>query len=231
MTETAVHTIKIMLVDDHALVRKGIRSLLEDEEDLEVVAEASSGAEALKKIKVAPPNLIIIDIKMPAMTGIELVQELTRLNLTTRFLMLSMHDSEEYVLQSVDAGAHGYLLKDASGEEFLKAIHTVCNNSLYFSGDISQYLVNRYLQKGKVASGVVTPTPNIAPLPNITLTKRETQILNLAATGMTNQEIADELGKSKRTVEAHRFNLMKKMEVKNLMELIQKGRAMGLLEV
>ena len=228
----ALDTIKIMLVDDHALVRKGIRSLLEDEEDLAVIAEASSGREALETIKQNKPDLVIIDIKMPAMTGIELVQQLVSLNLSnTRYLMLSMHDSEEYVLQSVDAGAHGYLLKDASRDEFIKAVQTVCNDGLYFSGDISQYLVNRYRKKETVPSSKpVDPLPTTSAIPMVSLTKREMQILKLAASGMTNQEIADDLGKSKRTVETHRFNLMKKLEAKNLMELIHKGKAMGLLD-
>ena len=223
-------SIKIMLVDDHALVRNGIKSLLEDEDELTVIGEASSGAEAIEKIKDTLPDVLIADIKMPNMTGIQLVKELAQQNLTTRFLMLSMHDSEEYVLQSIDAGAHGYLLKDANREEFLKAIKTVYENDLYFSGDISRYLVNRYKQK-KEKSEVLLPnlTPNTTIDTNISLTKREMQILQLAASGLTNQEIADQLGKSKRTVEAHRFNLMKKLEVKNLMELINKGRDSGFL--
>lgn len=230
--DTALDIVKIMLVDDHALVRKGIKSLLEDEEDLAVIAEASSGKEALEKIKQNQPDLVIIDIKMPTMTGIELVKQLVPLNLSTRYLMLSMHDSEEYVLQSVDAGAHGYLLKDASRDEFIKAIQTVCNDGLYFSGDVSQYLVNRYRQKDNVPSPKSpNPLPTTDALSKVSLTKREMQILKLAASGMTNQEIADELGKSKRTVETHRFNLMKKLEAKNLMELIHKGKAMGLLDI
>ncbi len=226
--EADTQTINIMLVDDHALVRQGIKSLLEDETNLVVIGEASSAKEAIEKVKNNPPDLLIIDIKMPQMTGIELVQILAKEGLATRFLMLSMHDSEEYVLQSVDAGAHGYLLKDASRDEFLKGIQTVCNDGLYFSGDISQYLINRYRKKDKA---IVPEKPAIplGNLPTVSLTKREMQILKLAASGLTNQEIADELGKSKRTVEAHRFNLMKKLEVKNLMELVKKGQALGLV--
>jgi len=226
--EVATQTINIMLVDDHALVRKGIKSLLEDEDNLVVIEEASSGKEAIEKLKINTPDLLIIDIKMPQMTGIELVQLLAKEDLSTRFLMLSMHDSEEYVLQSVDAGAHGYLLKDASRDEFLKAIQAVCSDGLYFSGDISQYLVSRYRKKANPAPIIKSALP-LDNLPNVSLTKREMQILKLAASGLTNQEIAEELGKSKRTVEAHRFNLMKKLEVKNLMELVKKGQALGLV--
>ena len=223
--ESVTQTINIMLVDDHALVRNGIKSLLEDEDNLKVVAEASSGQEAMERLAENVPDLLIIDIKMPAMTGIDLVTQLVQQGINSRFLMLSMHDSEEYVLQSVDAGAHGYLLKDASRDEFLKAIQTVCNNGVYYSGDISQYLINRY----RTAPSTATPisnTPSSNPS-NISLTKRELQILKLATSGLTNKEIAEQLGKSKRTIEAHRFNLMKKLEVKNLIELIKKGREMG----
>ena len=226
--ESVTQTINIMLVDDHALVRNGIKSLLEDEDNLKVVAEASSGQEAMERLAENVPDLLIIDIKMPAMTGIQLVEKLVQQGINSRFLMLSMHDSEEYVLQSVDAGAHGYLLKDASREEFLKAVQTVCTDGVYYSGDISQYLINRFRSKPAQQTNPIlsTPTNNES---NVSLTKREMQILKLAATGMTNQEIADDLGKSKRTIEAHRFNLMKKLEVKNLMELINKGRSLGIL--
>lgn len=230
MAETE-NSIQIILVDDHALVRNGIKSLLEDEEKLTVIGEASNGIEAIEKVKKTPPDVLIVDIKMPNMTGIELIKQLTTLGIKTRFLMLSMHDSEEYVLQSIDAGAHGYLLKDANREEFLKAIKTVNENDLYFSGDVSRYLVSRYRQK-KITKEFLLPATGASPTATleISLTKREMQVLKLAASGMTNKEIADHLNKSKRTVEAHRFNLMKKLGVKNLMELISKGRMLGLLD-
>lgn len=226
----AITTIKIMLVDDHSLVRDGIKSLLEDEEDFEVIAEASSGKEAIAALSAIQPNLIIMDIRMTGMSGIEATKQLIQADASRRILMLSMHDSEEYVLQSIEAGAKGYLLKDAGREEFLKAIRTVHEGGLYFSGDVSKFIVNQLMQnKGLTPS---TPTPIATATitePTISLTKRESQILKLAATGMSNQEIADHLGKSKRTVESHRFNLMKKMEAKNLIELTNKARAMGLI--
>ncbi len=225
--ENSLEKIKIMLVDDHALVRDGIRSLLEDEDNIEVIKEASTGLEAIEILNHCDPDLMIIDIRMPKMTGIELVSQISKTDRSTKYLMLSMHDSEEYVLQSIDAGAHGYLLKDASRDEFLKAIHTVHQDGVYYSGDISKYLLRN-----------IRNTPTAAPLkeeklplldnPNpASLTKREIQILELATSGKSNIEIAELLGKSKRTVEVHRFNMMKKIGSKNLADLIIKSRELG----
>ena len=223
-------TIKIMLVDDHSLVRDGIKSLLEDEEDFQVIAEVNSGQAAINKLAEVNPDIIIMDIRMAGMSGIEATKQLVQQGASQRILMLSMHDSEEYVLQSIEAGAKGYLLKDAGREEFLKAIRTVHEGGLYFSGDVSKFLVNQLLQNnGRSISIPSSPSSQVTIEPPISLTKRESQILKLAATGMSNQEIADHLGKSKRTIESHRFNLMKKMEAKNLIELTNKARGMGLI--
>ena len=223
-------TIKIMLVDDHSLVRDGIKSLLEDEEDFQVIAEVNSGQAAINKLAEVNPDIIIMDIRMAGMSGIEATKQLVQQGASQRILMLSMHDSEEYVLQSIEAGAKGYLLKDAGREEFLKAIRTVHEGGLYFSGDVSKFLVNQLLQNnGRSISIPSSPSSQVTIEPTISLTKRESQILKLAATGMSNQEIADHLGKSKRTIESHRFNLMKKMEAKNLIELTNKARGMGLI--
>lgn len=223
-------TIRIMLVDDHSLVRDGIKSLLEDEEDFQVIAEVNSGQAAINKLAEVNPDIIIMDIRMAGMSGIEATKQLVQQGASQRILMLSMHDSEEYVLQSIEAGAKGYLLKDAGREEFLKAIRTVHEGGLYFSGDVSKFLVNQLLQNnGRSISIPSSPSSQVTIEPTISLTKRESQILKLAATGMSNQEIADHLGKSKRTIESHRFNLMKKMEAKNLIELTNKARGMGLI--
>ena len=219
-----------MLVDDHSLVRDGIKSLLEDEEDFQVIAEVNSGQAAINKLAEVNPDIIIMDIRMAGMSGIEATKQLVQQGASQRILMLSMHDSEEYVLQSIEAGAKGYLLKDAGREEFLKAIRTVHEGGLYFSGDVSKFLVNQLLQNnGRSISIPSSPSSQATIEPTISLTKRESQILKLAATGMSNQEIADHLGKSKRTIESHRFNLMKKMEAKNLIELTNKARGMGLI--
>ena len=223
---------RILLVDDHSLVRDGIKSLLKDENDLEVVGEAANGEEAIMLTNNLSPNLVICDIRMPKKTGIEAVSEMTKVNTNTRFIMLSMHDSEEYILQSIQAGAHGYLLKDAGKEEFLKAIHTVLDGGKYFSGDVSSILVNNLMSGGLNVKPSTESNEEKLPddeLANFNLTKREKQILEKAVAGLSNKEIAEELGISKRTTEVHRFNLMKKLNVKNILDLSNKAKKYGLL--
>ena len=217
--------IKIALVDDHKLVRNGIKSLLEEEQDIIVVAEGSNGFEALDIVSELNPDILIIDVRMPEMNGIEAVGKLGALNKSTKAIVLSMHDSEDYIIQSIKAGASGYLLKDTDKKEFLKAIHTVYNGGKYFSGDISNVIVSNFLQNASGSSKVIKPKAVSDPFG---LTKKEKQILSLILKGKTNSEISNVLQNSKRTIETHRFNMMKKMGAKNLMELSSKASEHGL---
>lgn len=214
--------INIILADDHLLVRNGIKSLLEDEEHLNVIGEAENGKEALELAKNTQPDLLIIDVRMPIMDGITAVGHLNDYAPNTKAIVLSMHDSEEYILKSIKAGASGYLLKDTGREEFLKAINTITKGGKYFSGDISDVIVSNYLQ-----TSVDTKQTIQTPKNTHGLTKKEIEILSLILSGMTNTDISDNLGKSKRTIETHRFNLMKKMNVKNLIELSSKAKDLG----
>jgi len=215
-------------VDDHFLVRDGIRSLLEDEKQYRVIGEASDGKEAIGLVQSLQPDIVICDIRMPEMSGIETVEKLTSLSVSSKTIMLSMHDSDEYILQSINAGADGYLLKDAGKEEFLKALSTVSKGNKYFSGDVSSILVKNLYKGGGTANkeeSTDTSEIHIKEVQNpFDLTKRENQILKLAISGMTNKDIATALDISRRTTEVHRFNLMKKMGVKNVLELSKKAR-------
>lgn len=219
-------TISIVLADDHSLVRDGIRSLLEEEKDLVVVAEVSNGKEAIDIVEEKKPDLLIIDIRMPVMNGIDAVEVLNKKGSTTKTIILSMHDSEEYILKSVDAGANGYLLKDTGKVEFIKAIHTVQQGGKYFSGDISNVLINNLLHNKTASETVKTSKNNSNPFD---LTSKELQVLELVLTGLTNKQISEKLENSKRTVETHRFNLMRKMEVKNLIDLSKKAQQYNLV--
>jgi len=219
--------ITIALVDDHLIVRDGMKYLLEDEKNLEVIGEGENGYEAIEIVEKLNPNILLIDIRMPEMNGIDAVREINKKNTSTKCIILSMHDSEEYILQSIEAKAMGYLLKDAGKEEILKAIKTVHKGGKYYSGDISDIIINNLIQKKTNSTPQETQTPtesnhveNKTSLENeFHITKKESKILSLILLGKTNIEIAEELNNSKRTVETHRFNLMKKMNVKNLIEL------------
>lgn len=215
--------IRVVLADDHVFVRDGIKSLLENEANIIVVGEAIDGLDALKVVGNCKPDLLIVDIRMPHLTGIEVVEKLRSQNNTVKIVVLSMHESEEYVLKSIKAGADGYLLKGSSKDEFLKALHTVANGGKYFSGDISSILIGQ----------LTNPSLNTETKPvlddEMMITKREKEILKLLLSGKGNKEIAEALDISKRTAEVHRFNLMKKLKVKNLMELSNKATEYALL--
>lgn len=215
--------IRVVLADDHVFVRDGIKSLLENEANIEVVGEAIDGADALEVVAETKPDLLIADIRMPNLTGIELVEKLRSENNSVKIIMLSMHESEEYVLKSINAGADGYLLKGSSKEEFLKALHSVSAGGKYFSGDISSILIGQLTN----SSASLEPKQNLGE--EMMITKREKEILTLLLSGKGNKEIAEALDISKRTAEVHRFNLMKKLKVKNLMELSNKATEYSLI--
>ncbi|WP_026730243.1 response regulator transcription factor [Flavobacterium denitrificans] len=215
--------IRVVLADDHVFVRDGIKSLLENEANIEVVGEAIDGADALDVVASTKPDLLIVDIRMPNLTGIEVVEKLRSENNNVKIIMLSMHESEEYVLKSIKAGADGYLLKGSSKEEFLKALHSVSGGGKYFSGDISSILI------GQLTNSSVSLEPKQTLGEEMMITKREKEILTLLLSGKGNKEIAEALDISKRTAEVHRFNLMKKLKVKNLMELSNKAAEYSLI--
>ena len=215
-------TTSIVLADDHSLVRDGIRALLEENDNYVVIGEVSNGKEAVQMVLDKRPDLLIIDIRMPLMNGIEAVEELKKHSSFTKCIILSMHDSEEYILKSVNAGASGYLLKDTGKTEFLKAISTVEQGGKYFSGDISNVLVNNLLSQGHAKQESKVPATNGNN--SFGITSKELQILELVLSGLTNKQISEKLQKSKRTIETHRFNLMRKMGVNNLMDLAKKAQ-------
>lgn len=217
---------KILLADDHSLVRDGIRLLLEEETDLDVIGEASNGKEAIEMVQQTMPDILIIDIRMPEMNGIEAVQWLNENGIAVKCIILSMHDSEEYILNAVKAGASGYLLKDTDKSEFIKAVRTVKEGGKYFSGDISNVLVNNLFNQSSTQQKVEVKPSKEVPFD---LTNKELKVLKLVLSGYTNKEISEKLENSKRTIETHRFNLMRKMKVKNLIELSTKAREFDLV--
>ncbi len=212
-------SLKIILVDDHVLVRDGIKALLEHENSFEVIAEAHNGKQALEIIPTYQPDMLIVDIRMPEMTGNELVRIVSKQFPKIKTLILSMHDAHEYVMEAIEAGADGYMLKGSSKVELLKALDTISNGGKYFSGDVSSILIHNLNHQKNSSS-----TPNKISENKFNLSKRERQVLSIILKGKSNKEIAEELEVSRRTAEVHRYNLMKKLNVKNLIELSNKAR-------
>ena len=207
--------IKVLLADDHTLVRNGIRSLLEGLVDIEIVGEAQNGSEAVDKVKELLPDVLMIDIAMPVMNGIEAISTISQQYPGTKCLMLSMHNNEDYVLKSVEAGAFGYLLKDNTRDEMLGAIKTVASGEKYFSPSVSNIIVDSYLQKVKKTDKGGSKKSK--------LSKQEKAILKYIIDGSNSREIAEKLNLSVRTVDNHRGNMMRRLQVKNAVELVRKA--------
>lgn len=209
--------INIVLADDHILVRKGIKAMLESETDINVVGEAGNGSEALESARNLKPDILVLDIRMPEMNGLEAAARLKQYSPDTKAVILSMHDSEEYVMQALDAGAYGYLLKDTDKNEFVKALKQIHGGSKYFSGAVSNILANQLLN-AKPAARTFTAVED-----PYHLTKKERQILRMVIDGKHNKEIADTFSLSVRTIETHRFNIMKKIGVNNAIDMVNKA--------
>ncbi|HOW29977.1 MAG TPA: response regulator transcription factor [Bacteroidales bacterium] len=207
-------TIKILLVDDHHLVRAGIANLLAGENDLEVVGEASNAGEMIDLLKVQHPDLAVLDIALPDMSGIELARQMAKEFPQVKVIFLSMYTSEEFVFNAINSGAKGYLPKNTSRNELLQAIRAVYKGEEYFAESISNTILKSYIKKAK--SG------NLDQLRNESLlSKREVEVLRLFAQGLTNQEIADKLFISIRTVESHKNHIMQRLELKTTVDLIK----------
>ena len=201
MGEENFMSTKVMLVDDHALIREGIKQLLEFDGSIDVIEQASDGAECLEKLQPVLPDILLLDINMPNVNGIEVLEEIKKKNIPVKVLMLTVHSEVEYLVQAVDIGANGYILKDSGSEELKKAIQSVMEGDSYIQPSLipslNSRLVNRDIDKEKIAA----------------LTKREMEILTQIAGGMFNKEIAMNLNISERTVKNHISNIFKKIDV------------------
>ncbi len=208
--------INIVLADDHVLVRNGLKAMLDSDSGINVVGEASNGLEALETARRLKPDILVLDIRMPEMTGLEAAARIEEYSPTTKPVILSMHDSEEYVMQALDSGAYGYLLKDTDKNEFVKALKQIHAGNKYFSGAVSNVLANRLLNNKPYIK-------NVAVEDRYHLTKKEKEILRMVIDGRQNKHISESLGKSVRTIETHRFNIMKKMGVNNAIDMVNKA--------
>lgn len=204
--------IKIVLADDHKIVRNGVKSLLENEPNIKVVNEADNGVDAWKIVQKMKPDVLVTDINMPLMNGIELTQKIAASDLPTQVLILSMYNDEAYILRSVEAGVMGYLPKDADYEDIIKGIKEIAAGNLYYNAEVTRILTDSIIN-----------TPNSAKNKRsfVSLTKRETEILNSIVKGNSNKLIAEDLFISTRTVDTHRTNIMKKLKARNTADLVR----------
>jgi DNA-binding NarL/FixJ family response regulator len=199
---------RLVIADDHAIMREGLRVLLEMEDNLEVVGTAENGREAVSAVRELQPDLVLMDLSMPQADGLSAIRELVRREVPTKVLVLTMHRTEEHIRAALQAGAGGYVLKDASRSELLAAIETVLSGKTYISPAVADRIVSGYLDGGRGQTGSVRSLAD-------TLTTREKQVLKLIAEGARNREIAAALFLSVKTVEKHRANLMAKLDLHN----------------
>ncbi len=204
-------SLRIILADDHHLFRDGIKSLLMDEESIEIVGEVSSGVELLELLKEVSTDLIISDISMPKMNGIEACRIIKQDYPDIKFLILSMHNNEEFIKEAISMGANGYLPKDISREELLKGIFAIKNGQDYFSEEVSKTIMQSFIQKVKHEDEKKEEC----------LTKREIEILKYVSEGYINKEIADLLSISIRTVDSHKNNIMNKLKLKSSIDMVK----------
>jgi len=203
--------IRVLLADDHQLMRSGVRLMLEREPDVSVVGEASDGREAVALAKSLKPDVVVMDIGMPNLNGIEAAHQMTGDSPGLAIVMLSMHSDESYVLRALKAGARGYLLKDSAEADLSRAVHVVAGGKSFFSPAVSKVLLDDYVRKLK-RTGTDDPYDLLTP--------REREILQLIAEGKSNKDIANLLNLSVYTVESHRANLMEKLNLRGMAELI-----------
>jgi DNA-binding NarL/FixJ family response regulator len=211
---------RILIADDHVIVRRGLRSVLGREPDMEVVAEAEDGAEAVRLALAGDVHLALLDVSMPRMTGLQAAREITHRNPEVRVLMLSMHDSEQYFFEALEAGASGYVLKTAADLDLVKAVRSAMRGEPFLYPGAVRALVRDYLERAR--RGEATPRDPLTP--------REQEIVKLIAEANTNDEIAEQLVISKKTVERHRANILEKLGMRDRVELTRYAIRRGLVE-
>ncbi|WP_327351435.1 response regulator transcription factor [Streptomyces sp. NBC_01304] len=217
---TAAAPIRILLADDHALVRRGVRLILDSEPDLDVVAEAADGVEAVAMARAHRPDLAVLDISMPRTTGLQAARELALIQPALRILMLTMYDNEQYFFEALKVGASGYVPKSVADRDLVAACRAAMRGEPFLYPGTMTTLLRNYLERAQ----------NGEPLPDKAVTAREEQVLKLVAEGHTSKEIADILFISAKTVERHRANMLQKLGLRDRLELTRYAIRTGLVE-
>ncbi len=214
--------IKVLLAEDHTIVRKGLRALLDDEADIEVVGEAENGREALDQVQQASPDIVLMDILMPVLNGLEATRQIKKDFPEVKVLILTMHTSEEYIFQILQAGASGYLVKQTAPTELVLAIRAVHRGESFLSPLVSKNVIKEYIRQAEMM-GQQNSYDN--------LTNREREVLQLLAEGHSNQAVAELLHISVKTVKTHRMHLMEKLNLHTMVELIKYAIRKGLIDL
>ena len=212
---------KVVIVEDHKLFREGLKSLLSDKADLEVVGEAGDGLEAIRTVKKCRPDLMLLDLSMPKMNGISVMKEIKSQFPETKIMALTIHESDQYVLEAFEAGADGYCLKDAGRNELMVAVESVLQGKRYISPSISENVLEGYMTGRKKLKSKTSWD---------TITQREREVLKLLGEGFQNKEISDMLHISVKTVEKHRANIMNKLDLHNAAALTAFAIEHGLVD-
>lgn len=211
--------IRVVLAEDHAIVREGFRAILEAEPDIDVVGEAGTGQDAVQRVLEQSPDVLVVDLMLPGLNGLEVTWQVCKQAPSTRVVVLSMHDSEPYVLEALRNGASAYVLKNSGGAELKKAVREVVAGRRYLGPPLAERAIQAYLRKDELPQEDAYAT----------LTRREREIFQLTVEGRTSRDIGERLHISPRTVEKHRNNLMAKLSVHSQAELIQYAAKRGLL--
>jgi len=209
--------IRVLIADDHGIVRSGLRMLLDRQEDIDVVGEAEDGVEALEVVQSKQPDVAVLDVSMPRMTGLQAAREIGAYSPDTRVLLLSMHDDERYFFEGLEAGAAGYVLKRAADTDLIDAVRTVAGGRTFLSGTAQESLMREW-QEGRRGE------------PADPLTPRELEVVKLIAEAYTNKQIAQTLKLSEKTVESHRANVLSKLDMSDRVELVRYAIRRGLVE-
>ena len=209
-----MNPVQILIADDHEVVRKGLKSLLESEPGLEVVGEASNGREAVEKTIAARPDVVVLDIGMPELNGLEATRRIVRSAPRTEVLILTVYETEEVIREVLRAGARGYVLKSDAGRLLLSAVEAVSSHKPFFTSRVSELVLAGFLSGDQARSEGTEP-------PGTPLTPREREVLQLLAEGRTNKEVAAALGIGLKTVETHRMNLMAKLGLHSVVDLVR----------
>ena len=208
-----MESIRIILADDHVLVRQALGELLATMEEVTVVGEAGDGLEAIQKVRELQPDIVILDLAMPKLRGLEAIKEIKKSSATTKVIILSMYNKEEYIRQSLLNGASGYLLKKSASEELFASIRAVQQGNLFISPTISSTIISSWLSQSR-------PVKDLEDKKG-PLTEREIEVLKLLGEGYTNKEISKLLHISSKTVESHRYNIMEKLELSSFADLVK----------